>query len=276
MAKLAVGSAIGIIALGALIAGTLPFTVVVLVLAAVLVLDLSFLLARGRARPVLPVVLFAGLALPAMAAADVARDPASGWDRLPGGFAVVILAAFLLVLLFGRRGGAVVGLSATAMSALVIGLGAGGLLLLRGLPNGFRWVLATGALVIAADIAAPAVRALRRRRFGPDDYMDGFDDQLSAPLDGVLPALVAVAVVGALLWALLDGPLEPLVTVLLAVVAVVSALGGDYLQRALSTEAGVDPDGAGAALGQGVIVSVLDALVLAAPAAYVVARSVAL
>ena len=276
MVKLAVGCGLVAITLLALVLGPLPFTVVVLILAAVLALDLSFLLARGRARPVLPVVLFAGLALPAMAAADVARDPAAGWDRLPAGFAIVILAAFALVLLFGRRGGAVVGLSATAMAALVIGLGAGGLLLLRGLPDGFRWVLATGALVLAADLAAPAMRALRRRRFGPEELTPGFDDQVSAPLDGVLPSLVAVAVVGAVLWAVLDGPLEPLVTVLLAVVAVVSALGGDYLQRALSTEAGVDPDGAGAALGQGVVLAVLDALVLAAPAAYVVARSVAL
>lgn len=277
MVKVAVACGLAVVALGALLAGTLAFTVLVLVLAVAVLVDLSVLLGRGGARPVLPVALIPGLVLPALVAVDVARDPAAGWDRIPGAFAVAFLAAFVLVLVFGRRGGAVVGLSATAMVSLVVGLGATGLLLLRGLPDGFRWVLALGLLVGAADVAAPLVGAVRRRALRDGEPAFAIvDDEAAAPLDGVLPGLLAAAAVGAILLFAIGEPLEPLIILLLAVVAVVGALGGAHLQRALSAEAGVDPDRVALRAGEGVLFGAVDAMLLAAPAAYVVARSAAL
>jgi hypothetical protein len=277
MVKVAVASGLTVVALGALLAGPAAFAVLVLALALVVLLDLAVLLGRAGARPVLPVALVPGLVLPAMVACDVAADPAAGWDRIPGAFAVAVLLAFLLVLVFGRRGGAVIGLAATAVVSLLVGLGATGLILLRGLPGGFRWVVALGVLVLLADVAAPLVAAVRRRldARGAEDR-DATPDPVPSALDEVVPAVVAVAVAGGILAAAAGPPIEGLILVLLALVAVVAALGGAHLHRAISLEAGVDPAAAEPRVGEGLLVGALDAVMLAAPAAYVLARAVAL
>jgi hypothetical protein len=262
------------LALGALLVGPVVFTVLVLALAVVALVDLGVLLGAAGARPVLPVALVPGLVLPAMVAVDVGADPAAGWDRIPGAFAIAFLAGFALVLLFGRRGGAVMGLAATAMAGLLVGLGASALLLLRGLPAGFRWVLALGVLVVAADAASPLLRAVRARR-QTDDDLDLEPDRASAALDGVAPALLAAALAAGALVLVMGEPLEPLTVGLLAVVAVVSALGGAYLQRALAAEAGVEA-ATEARIGGGLVFGTVDAMVIAAPAAYVLARAVSL
>jgi hypothetical protein len=275
MPSFAVAAALALLALGALLLGPLAFAVLVLAVAVAVLVDLSLLLAAAGARPVLPVALVPGLVLPAMIAGDVAADPAAGWDRIPGAFAVTVLGGFLLVLLFGRRGGAVAGLAATAATSLLVGLGASGLILLRGLPEGRTWVIATLGLLIAADAAGPVVQRLRDRNAPEHEGID-----LSAappmPLAGVLPAVGAVAIVAGLLVALLDPPFEPLVLGLLAVVAIVSALGGGHLHRALTIEAGILPGAAEPRVGEGLLLGVVDATAIAAPVAYVLARSAAL
>lgn len=277
MLKVALGAALAVVGFGALALGPVAFAVVVLALALVVIVDLSVLSAGAGARPVLPVALVPGLILPAMVAADVAASPAAGWDRIPGAFAVAFLLGFVMVLVFGRRGGAVVGLGATCMISLFVGLGASALILLRGLPEGFRWVLAILVLTIAADVAGPAVnRVVGRRSWDLEDDPMGDADVASTPLHGVLPALVAVALVGAAVAVVLAPPLRPVMTGLLALIAVVAALGGSYLQRALAAEAHVDPDAPEPRVGQGLILGAVDALVLAAPAAYVLARSASL
>lgn len=278
MLKVALGAGLAVVGFGALSLGPVAFTVLVLALALVVLVDLSVLSAGAGARPVLPVALIPGLVLPAMVAADVAGSPAAGWDRIPGAFAVAFLLGFVLVLVFGRRGGAVVGLGATGMVSLVVGLGASALLLLHGLPDGFRWVLSILLLTLAADIAGPLARRLTRSSWdvNDDETLDSDFDVTSTPLHGVLPALLAVAVVAAALVVVLSPPLEPVMTVLLALIAVVSALGGSYLHRALAAEAKVDPDDPDLRVGQGLFLGAVDALVLAAPAAYVLARSAAL
>lgn len=274
MIKVVVGAALGVVGLVALLLGQLAFTVLVLALAAAVLLDLSVLVAGAGARPVIPVALVPGLVLPAMVAADVSASPDAGWDRIPGAFAVAFLLGFVLVLVFGRRGGAVAGLGATAMVSLLVGLGACGLLLLRGLPDGFRWILGLAVLTVAADVAGPAVRRFRQRSYDEDPGL--LLDHSTAPLEGVMPALVAAALTGGALVVLLAPPLSGLIMVMLVLIAVVAALGGAFLQRTLSAEAGTDPDDPGGRLGEGVLVGAVDALMLAAPAAYVLARSVAL
>jgi CDP-diglyceride synthetase len=274
--KVALGAGLAVVGIGALSLGPVAFTVLVLALALVVLIDMSVLSAGAGARPVLPVALIPGLVLPAMVAADVTGSSAAGWDRIPGAFAVAFLLGFLLVLVFGRRGGAVVGLGATAVISLVIGLGASALLLLRGLPDGYRWVLAMLLLTLAADIAGPLARQATARRAWDAGEESMELDVTATPLHGVLPALVAVALVGVAVALLLSPPLTPLMTAMLALIAVVAALAGAYLQRALAAEAAVDPDDPELRVGQGALLAAVDALVLSAPAAYVLARSVAL
>jgi hypothetical protein len=281
MIKVAVAIGLTVVGAGALLAGTTAFAVLVLALAVALLVDLSALLGAAGARPILPVALVPGLVLPAMVAADVVADPAAGWDRIPGAFAVALLLGFALVLVFGRRNGAVAGLAATATVSLLVGLGASGILLLRGLPDGALWVAAVLALVLAADGAAPLLRRLAGAR---DDLPDLDDPDLQEPafvtdpaaLEAVLPAVGAVVLVGAVLALAIGDPLTPLVVVLLALVAVVAALGGAHLHRALCEEGGADPDAPEPRVGGGLVLGALDAVVIAAPAAYVLARSVVL
>jgi CDP-diglyceride synthetase len=281
MIKVAVAIGLTVVGAGALLAGPTAFAVLVLALAVALLVDLSALLGAAGARPILPVALVPGLVLPAMVAADVVADPAAGWDRIPGAFAVALLLGFALVLVFGRRNGAVAGLAATATVSLLVGLGASGILLLRGLPDGALWVAAVLALVLAADGAAPLLRRLAGAR---DDLPDLDDPDLQEPafatdpaaLEAVLPAVGAVVLVGAVLALAIGDPLTPLVVVLLALVAVVAALGGAHLHRALCEEGGADPDAPEPRVGGGLVLGALDAVVIAAPAAYVLARSVVL
>jgi CDP-diglyceride synthetase len=277
--KVVLACGLTVIALGALLLGPALFSVLVLALAVVMLVDLSVLLSAAGSRPVLPVALVPGLVLPAMVAADVTGSTGAGWDRIPGAFAVAFLLGFVLVLVFGRREGSVMGLGATAFVSLLVGLGASSLILLRGLPHGFRWVLALGALVLAADVAGPAVRGLTGRRMGAFDPDEGFAPSIDEPsplLQGIVPALVAVVVVGGILGFVLDPPLEPLVVVLMALIAVVAALGGAHLHRSLSEEAGIEADMPHVGVGSGLIFGALDAIVIGAPAVYVLARSIAL
>ncbi len=276
MLKAIVGGGAAVLGFAALLIGPTTFAVVVIVLGVVMLLDLAVLLAGAGAKPVLPVALIPGLALPVLVAAGNAGDPGAGWDRIPDAFAVAFLLGFALILAFGRRRGVVMGLSATAMASLVVGLGVTSAILLRALPDGFAWVAALLLLVLAADLAAPLIRAVqRRRRDAEDDYLRSAAPP-SDPLQGVVPALVAVALVSVGLGLFFGPPLQPLVLALLGLIAVVAALGGAYLQRALSTEAGVHPDAPAPRLGEGLVVGALDAVVIAAPAAYVLARSVSL
>lgn len=277
-AVLAIGLAL--VGVGALAAGPAAFAVVVLAGAVAVLVDLSLLLAGAGARPVIPVALIPGLVLPAMVAADVAVDPAAGWDRIPGAFAVAVIVAFVLVLAFGRRDGAVAGLAATATVSLLVGLGATSLLLLRGLPDGRVWMAVLLALLIAADAAGPLLRWFQGRRSDGLGRDPGQDDvglpPRTLPLAGVLPGLVAVAVVVGVLLAVLEPPFGGVVLSLLAAVAVVSALGGGYLHRALAVEAGTGPGIGETRLGEGLLFGILDGALIAAPAAYVLVRSVAL
>lgn len=263
------------VVLAALLAGPTAFTVVVLVLAVLALLDLSLLLASSGAKPVLPVAAIPGLLLPLAVAG---ADPLAGWEALPGFFAVALLAAFALILVFGRRTSVVAGLGATVAAGLVVGLGAASLLLLRGLAEGFRWVLALAVLVLAAEVAGPLARAVRSRAdWDPGDDVEELPGELgTAPLEGIGPALLAVAVGASALTVWLAPPVGLLAAALLAVIALVATLGGAYLQHALATEAGVDTDHPGARPGEGLLLGAAGALLLGAPAVYILARSAAL
>jgi hypothetical protein len=272
MGKVVAGALLACVALAALLGGASVLAVVVIAVAAVTLVDASLLLARAGARPVLAVAAIPGVLLPVV----VAFDPARGWARIPAAFVAALLLGCTLLLVFGRRRGVVAGLGATALVSLVVGLGAASIVLLRALPDGFRWILALLVLVLVADLAAPLVAMVRRRRGDRDAAADPHEQVLAMPLDAVLPGILVVAVAAAALGLLLDPPLTWPTIALLAVVSLIAALGGSYLQRALSVEAGVGPSSRRRGFKPGVFTGLVDALLLAAPAAYVIARSAVL
>lgn len=265
---------IGVVLVGAtfaaLLSGATALATVVVVVAAVVLVDFCLLLAGARARPALLVAVLAGVALPIV----VAFDPDQGWARLPFAFAASLLLGFMLLLVFGRRRGVVAGLGATMLAALVVGLGASSIVLLRALPDGFRWVLALLVLVLAADLTPALVSLVRSRRRTDEAADDPDEEALVIPLDAVLPGILLVAATAAALVPLLDPPLTWLTVALLALVSLIAALGGSYMHRALLVEAGLPLRGSRSV--RGALTGIADSVLLAAPAAYVIARSAVL
>lgn len=224
MKRGAVPGAFGLLALAGLLAGPVAFAVVVLVMALGTLLDLSAVLRRAGASPIVPAALIPGLGLPVR----VALGEEAGWESVSEFVAVGFFAAAFLALLFGRRSRVTEGLGATLLSGLVVGVGAGTLLLLRELAGGFRWTLGLVLLVTAAALSAPLARAI-----GPA---------------ALLPGTAAMAVIAALTLA------PPFDLAFAAVFAGIALLGVLAAQEWRLAPAG---------------------LLLAAPLAYLVARTAA-
>lgn len=254
--RLATPALLGAGALAALAAGPVPFAVLVVVVAGAVVLDAAGLFARAGARPVVVAAAAPGFVLPL----TVAVDPNAGLRLLPALTVGMLLLACCLILGFGRRVGAVAGLGATAVTGLMVGVGASSLLLLRHIPQGFRWLLGLGLLVAVADLAGIA---LRRWAVVP-----------SAWPEIAVPLLAATAVAGGLGQVLVP-PFEPVTAMRFGLVGLLASVCADRLELSLGFEAGIQLGGAPPRLGEGRILASVDALLLAAPAAYLLARMVA-
>lgn len=255
-------SGIALPALAALVIGPVPFAVALTLIAVLALVDLSGVLTRAAARPVLPAALIPAVGLPVA----VAFQPDLDWDLVPPFVAAGFLVAFLFALMFGRRRGIVEGAGTTMLAGLVVGLGTASLVLLRNLPHGFRWVLALLVVVTASDVAGPLWE-----RFGPSRREHGGDHS-------VLASVLLVTLATAALLLFLRPPLQLAVALLLALAGLTATLGGEDLRRGLMAEAddsALAPPEPGR-LGSGLLLGLVDGLLLGAPVVYVLARSAAL
>lgn len=129
------------------------FLVAVLLLAGVALLELAGELTRRGPRPVVVAAAVGALGTPVRASL-MPKDALAG---MPGLLVTMVLLAFLLLIVTGRRGEVTAALGATLLSGLSVGLGAGALVLLEGSPGGWGWI---AGLVVAA-VAAEAVLRMR-------------------------------------------------------------------------------------------------------------------
>ncbi len=254
--RLATPALLGAVAVGALVAGPVPFAALVVAVAGVVVFDAAGLLTRAGTRPVVVAAAGPGILLPFA----VAVDPNAGLRLLPALAAGMTLLAFCLVIGFGRRAGAAVGLGTTAVIGLLTGVGTSSLLLLRHTPQGFRWLLGLGVLVTITDVAG---MALRRWAVVPSAWLE-----IGVPLATATLAAVAV-------WRVLAPPFDPVTAMRFGLVGLLASVCGSRLELSLGFEAGIQLTGAPPRLGDGRILASVDALLLAAPAAYLLARMVA-
>lgn len=260
MAKALTSGGLALPALLALVIGPGPFAVVLTLIAVVALIDLAGVLSRAAARPILPAALIPAVGLPV----TVGFRPDLGWDLVPLFVAAGFLVTFLFALLFGRRRGIVQGAGTTVLAGLVVGLGAASLVLLRGLPGGFRWVLAFALIAVAADVGGPLVAVVRAR--GGEPVRD---------LGLAAPVLIAL-LTGAAATALMRPTLSPGVAALLILIALTAALGGADLHRSLVAEADLEAPMDAPRLGDGVVYGLLDGVLIGAPIAYILARSAVL
>ena len=145
--------------------GARLFLVAVLLLAAVALLEMSAALAATAARPVVAAAAVAALGTPLRAG----LQPDGGIAVLPPLVVIMLLLAFVLMIVAGRRASATVALGATALCGLLVGLGAGALILLQALDGGWRWVVGLVALVAVGEAVArlrdaPSLRGTRSWR----------------------------------------------------------------------------------------------------------------
>lgn len=248
--------------------GQIAFTLAVIGLAALVLVDLSAVFARVDARPVGPAAAAAALGGPLLAALEVDTV----WQRLPTLLASAMLLAFVLVVVFGRRHGAVRGLGGTAAVGVLAGLGGAALLLLRahlpgvGLLGGYLALAATADWLVLPPAIPGRVTSNPLRRSGP--------------------LLVGVVFVAAALLLWLD-VLTPAIATSLAAVVIVSAIVGHRLLWGLVTAAtaggptaaaptGAPPTAAApTAVGPGWAAASAITVLLGAPLAYAVVRAIA-
>jgi hypothetical protein len=193
--------------------------------AGVVALDACVLLAGAGHRPVMPAALVTSVVLPL----TVMFDPRSGPGRVPAWLAAGTLAAFGLVIVSPRRRGIGVALGVTLLAALLVGLGTSLLLGLRGLPDGFRWVLGFLLLTLVAELAGLLPATLARRRASRPPVGQRATAARAA-------AAASVAITALVLAVVLDPPFSPEAGGLLGVVAWTASLLAAGLGRMLSAK----------------------------------------
>lgn len=253
-------AAAGVLGVGffaALAVGPTAFAVAMVGFSVVLLVDLADALATTGPRPVTLAAAIPGIGLPAA----IAIQPGIGWEAVPDFVAGGVLTAFVAVLIFGRRRGVTAALGATALAGVVVGLGASGVLLLRSLPDGVHWIVGVVLLVAVVN----SVRGYAAIRAKP------------IPAGA---ATVAVALLGA--GALLLAAAPPFTLASATGVAAVALLAGasaGLLRESITDDAAAGTEAAAAPAARrqpGVLVSAALPVLVAAPAAYTLARMAAL
>lgn len=227
--------------------GGRPFAFAVLVAAAVALLHVSAALDATGPRPIVAAAAVAGLGVPLR----LFVDPELRLDTVPGFVAAMVLTAFVLAMIAGRRADVSRAVSATFVVGLLVALGSGGLLLLRESRAGLRWTVALLALIVIPEAAA--IVALRVRGMA-----------LTAR-EAV--RFVAAAAVGGALLAIAGRPLTPGVTAAMVAVCLVALYAGAILQRVVRAESAAADQAAGLVLRPTV------ALLLAAPLVFLLATA---
>ena len=129
----------------------------VVVAAGVALWQLSEALDATGPRPIVLAAAVAGVGTPVRVVVDRGVGP----DAIPGMVAGMLLTAFVLAMVTGRRQDVARTVAATAVAGLVVGLGGGGLVLLRGSEAGVRWTLGLLLLVVLPEAVAVAARRLK-------------------------------------------------------------------------------------------------------------------
>ena len=209
--------------------------VLVLVAAAALVAFSAVLSAVGP-RPVVAAAAIAAVGTPLR----LLVDPAARLGAVPAMAAGMLLSAYLLTIVSGRRSQIATAMGATAFCGLLIGSGAGGAAALRGIDNGFRWALCLLVLTVLPEAVGLIARRLRPAQ-------SGFDDGARA--------VAMAAGAGALLMAA-NPPFAPAIAAAVLAVCAVAAFAAGAFAKTL-------PDATG-----GELLRPFAGLLLAAPAVY--------
>lgn len=130
------------------------YLVAVLVLAGVALLEMSREAGATGPRPIVAAAAVAGLGTPLRAS----LQPDNALQAMPAMVVAMVLAAFTLMIMTGRRTSATATMGATMLSGLLVGLGAGALVGLQATQGGWPWVVAVVAVAAATTVATDTGR----------------------------------------------------------------------------------------------------------------------
>ena len=201
---------------GTVAAGGRGFGIAVIAASAVALWQLSEALDATGPRPVVAAAAVAGLGTPLR----VVLDRRAGLDAIPGLVAAMLLTGFVAVMLTGRRQDVARTIAATILSGLLVGLGGGGLLLLRASAAGVRWTVGLLLLVVLPEAVAVAARRWRA---------------LSTTAAEAARFVTASALGGALIAAA-GQPLTPVVTAAMVGVSLSAMYASALLHRVVLAE----------------------------------------
>lgn len=263
----------GALAVAGLVLGDEAFTWLVLVATTIAVVDLSVVMGRTGTRPILPAALVAALGAPLTVVAGEGDQTVAAADGIADVVAIAVLLAFTLVLASGRRRSLVPALGVTLTVGLLTGAGSAAVLLLHGLSEGTRWVTTLLLTIAVVSATGLVVRVLQQRAAARAPSAVGSSGATPEPVPGwgrrgPLPALGAGLVVAGLLAAVMRPELPPEAVIAVVAVGVLAVPAADRLRAALRFEQRA-PRPASAV---GSAWRTVDAVLLAAPAAYVAVR----
>ena len=241
-----------VVGLGA-VAVALPFGgrvfgLAVVVMAALALLVFGAALDAAGPRPVLAAAAVAGLGIPIR----LVLQPQEHFEPVPALLSAMVLTAFGLLIISRRRSDITAAVGATVVCGLVVGLGAGGLILLRSVQHGFRWALAVVLLTLLPEVGAVVAQ---RRRPGVAGI-------------GQAARIVLLAAVAGGLLAAANPPVTLVVGVAAALMCTAAAYAAVQLEQAVAAEAA----GRRSAGARGI--RWVGGVLLAAPAVYLVATVV--
>ena len=240
-----VGAPLAALALMAIVlpTGGRWFAAAVVIVAAAALLVFAAAMAANGPRPVLAAAAVAGVGTPLR----LLFEPQARLAAIPALAAGMLLTAFVLTIASGRRTQITTALGATFFCGLLVGAGAGGLVVLRLTEYGFRWALGLVVLTIVPEAIGLAAERLRPRE--------------PAAANGARAVAMAAGALALLMAA--NPPFTPVVAAGVLLVCVAAAFAAAAFQRSLPNVGWQQP-----------LLRPFGSLLLAAPAVYFLATVV--
>lgn len=192
------------------------FGITVLIAAVIALVALATAVDATGPRPIVAASAIAALGVPVR----LVIDQRVRLDAVPPLVAAMVVGAFVLSMISGRRADVARVLSATSFCGLIVALGAAGLLLLRDARGGLRWTLGLLLLIVVPELAALVAARVRGMSLTGREAV----------------RIVAAAAVGGALLAIAGRPLTPAVTAGMVALSLGAMYAAALLHRVIHAE----------------------------------------
>jgi len=259
--KVGFGLVLGAVAVGCLLAGPGYLALLLGALLSVAAVELVRALAPKGATRTWPVVIAAVLAFQALAY----RRGEAAFEWCPLVLAASFVAVVARILADRERGEVVRTLAASLWAVTYVGFLGSFVLVVRGMPHGFRLTLALGLMAVLNDTGAFVVGSL----FGKRALAPSLSP--SKTREGALGGLAVTLLVGVVAAVWMDPPFGWAMAMALAVAVSVAGMAGDLAETMIKRDLGREDFGR-LLPGHGGALDRMGSLLFAAPTFFLLAR----